>query len=449
MWTALVAVVALAAPLPPLPTQGGTLEAELRAALDREAQGVEGLSVAIAIGDDLLLCEGRGYADVAAGRRATGDTRWRAGALYPPLAALALLRLAQEGRVDLDAPVADLLPALEGHAGEPVLVRHLLQHTSGLPSYLAWHEARSHDTSTEPEAILAWLATQPLDTHPGRCFAWSNSNALVTGLIVEELTAEPLAEYLERTLLEPLDLRQTAFDGEGVPCREAIHACYEVGGQPVSDGHALLPFGAERLCASAPDLVGLVRGLAARRVLDDATWRALLVPARGEDGEEVPWSLGVGLAALDGHRGLVLGGGHAGHRVHVAYYPTLDLSVAVLGAGCQAPVAEIERRLTRILLDLPEPGIVDLPVSPEEVGVYVGAYYLGCTRLVIFPAEGSLWLGAPAEPDVRLMYQGRDVFVREDDPDVRLVFQVEAPGEPAHAFVLIARGAQSVARRLD
>jgi CubicO group peptidase (beta-lactamase class C family) len=448
MWTVLVAVVALAAPLTPLPAQDETLEAELRAALDREARGVEGLSVAIAIGDDLLLCEGRGYADVAAGRRATGDTRWRSGALYPPLAALALLRLAQEGRVDLDTPVSDLLPALDLEGG-PVRLRHLLQHTSGLPSYLAWHEARSRDTPTEPGAILDWLATQPLDTHPGRCFAWSNSNALVTGLVVEELTAEPLDEHLQRTLLEPLDLRQTGFDGEGVPSREAIHACYEVGGESVPDGHALLPFGAERLCASAPDLVRLVRGLAARRIIDDATWRALLVPARGEDGEEAPWSLGLGLAWLDGHRGLVLGGGHAGHRAHVAHYPALDLSIAVLGGNCQAPVADIERRLARIVLDLPEPGIGDLPVSPEEVGVYVGAYYLGCTRLVIFAAEGSLWLGEPTEPDVRLMYQGRDVFVRADDPDVRLLFQVEAPGEPAHAFLLVVRGAQSVARRLD
>ena len=447
MWTALFAVVALGALLAPSPAQDGALEGQLRAALDREAQGVEGLSVAIAIGDELLLCEGRGYADVATGRRAQGDTRWRAGALYPPLAALALLRLADGGRVDLETPVAELLPDL-AREGTPIRVRHLLQHTSGLPSYVAWHEARSRDTPAEPGAILAWLATQPLDAHPGHCFAWSNSNALATARIVEELTSEPLAEHLQRTLLEALDLRQTDFEGEGVPSRAAIHACYEAGGQVVQDGHALLPFGAEGLCTSAPDLVRLVRGLAARRVVDDATWRALLVPARGDDGEEIPWSIGLGLASLDGHRGLVLGGGHAGHRAHVAYYPTLDLSIAVLGADCQAPVADIERRLARMVLNVPEPGIHDLPLSPEDVGVYVGDYYLGCTRLVVLAAEGSLWLGAPAEPDVRLMYQGRDRFVREDDPDVQLVFLVDSPGEPAPAFLLVARGAQSVARRM-
>ena len=451
MHSALAAVALLTCPFPCFLPAGRqdpapTLVERLAARLTLEARQVEGLSAAVAIGDDLLLCEGRGYAAAASGGRATGRDRWRAGALYPTLAALALLRLADEGRLSLEDPLERHL-ALSLAEGEPIEVGHLLAHTSGLASYTAWQEVGNEDTPVEPAAVLGWLATQPLESHPGHCFAWSNTNALLAALLVETLSGESLATHLERTLFAPLDLEATGFECERVPLREAVHASYEAAGELIDDGHALLPFEAERLCTSAPDLVRLVRGLASRELIDEAGWRALLRPVRGNGGEEAPWSLGVSLVRLDGYAGFAFGGGFGGARAHVAHYPALDLTIAVLAAGAEAPVVDIERRLARLVLDLPEPGIQDLPISPEDVGACVGDYYLGCMRLVIYPSAGSLWMGAPGEPDVRLRSQGRQAFVRDDDPEVRLRFVLE--GERAHALVITAHGSQSVARRLD
>ena len=133
--------------------------------------------------------------------------------------------------------------------------------------------------------------------------------------------------------------------------------------------------------------------------------------------------------------------------LHVAWYPDLELSIALATSVDTPDLPVLERRLVRAILDLPEPGIVDLPVARDQREVYLGGYYIGCTRVTIEERGETLEYLTPYGDRHRLRYQGHDRFVSAEDPEMSLDFTVEHGR--AVAFVLTQRGLQTTARRLE
>ena len=79
--------------------------------------------------------------------------------------------------------------------------------------------------------------------------------------------------------------------------------------------------------------------------------------------------------------------------------------------------------------------------------MYAGTYQIACDQVMVRVEDGRLALSGVQQPTVTLQYQGRDMFIAREDPDVRLYFAVE--DGKAYAFVLEQRGTRSNARRVD
>ena len=137
----------------------------------------------------------------------------------------------------------------------------------------------------------------------------------------------------------------------------------------------------------------------------------------------------------------------AGCRVHAIWYPALDLTVVVLASSEDAPVSAIERRLTRAFLDEPDPETLDEVLPPEVRELYIGGYYVGCTRYLVIEENERLWLAPPTGPSFALLAQGAHRFLSANDPDVRLSFHVE--DDRALSFVLYDHGTEVVAVRTE
>ena len=118
----------------------------------------------------------------------------------------AMMQLVEQGRVDLDAPVVRYLPEFAGEGKERVTIRHLLTHSSGLPSWRPlYKEATTADT-----AVAIVLAT-PLDTVPGARMVYSDLGAILLGKVVERVSGEPLDAYLARHVTGPLGMSSTFY----------------------------------------------------------------------------------------------------------------------------------------------------------------------------------------------------------------------------------------------
>jgi CubicO group peptidase (beta-lactamase class C family) len=121
------------------------------------------------------------------------------------LTTLAMVAVDQ-GRLDLDAPVARYLPAFRGPGKELVTVRHLLTHSSGLPAHRAlWRESPGRDSA------LALVLATPLDTAPGTRTVYSDLGAITLGLIVERAFGDNLAALADRLVFRPLKMGSTRF----------------------------------------------------------------------------------------------------------------------------------------------------------------------------------------------------------------------------------------------
>ncbi|MFD0356156.1 serine hydrolase domain-containing protein [Streptomyces sp. NPDC127110] len=142
------------------------------------------------------------------------DGHVRIGSNTKTFTAVVVLQLVGEGRIGLDTPVDTYLPGLV--PGEGIKVRHLLQHTSGLPDYEAdVTDDILHRRYLEPRDVLDIALRHKAAFPPGAGWAYSNTNYVVAGLIVQKVTGRPLAEEIDKRVIRPLGLRHTYFPAPG------------------------------------------------------------------------------------------------------------------------------------------------------------------------------------------------------------------------------------------
>ncbi|MBH5336084.1 beta-lactamase family protein [Streptomyces pactum] len=160
-----------------------------------------------------------GTADLTTGAPVPVDGRVRIGSNTKAFTAVVVLQLVGEGKVGLDAPVDTYLPGLlrgEGIDGRRITVRHLLQHTSGLPEYVDQAAVLAQPRRyREPRDLLDDALTRPGAFRPGAKWGYSNTNYLVAGLIVQQVTGRPLGEEITRRVVRRAGLRHTSFPAPG------------------------------------------------------------------------------------------------------------------------------------------------------------------------------------------------------------------------------------------
>lgn len=195
----------------PAPDLAGLREV-LRSAL---AEGAPGAMARI---DDhgTVLRAAEGVADRATGRAISADDRFRAGSVTKSFSTVVLLQLVDEGRLDLDTSVNTYLPGLL--PDDRITVRHLLSHRSGLYDYtndmfaatVPGFESVRNRVFTLQE-LLGLSLQKPPTNAPGAAYAYSNTNFVVVGQLIEKLTGHSLrTEYRDR-IIAPLKLRDTSY----------------------------------------------------------------------------------------------------------------------------------------------------------------------------------------------------------------------------------------------
>jgi CubicO group peptidase (beta-lactamase class C family) len=167
-----------------------------------------GLSVEMTWGEDIVLAKGWGYSHAGRAQKESAELVRALDPALEPMIAVAALRLAQQGKLDLAAPLVKHFPELAPRAAE-VRVEQLLTHTSGLPSFGDF--ARARGKAVDSADLVAWVAERPLDSDPGTCFAPSDTDTVLAGRIVAGAAGKGLAEALEELVFEPAELEETSF----------------------------------------------------------------------------------------------------------------------------------------------------------------------------------------------------------------------------------------------
>ncbi|MDI3423456.1 serine hydrolase domain-containing protein [Streptomyces luteolus] len=345
MGTTLVCAVALMAVGPhstaaaasePTPTTP-----RLRTALESAvADGFPG-AVAYARNGERELRSAAGLADTASGERAHPGQRFRIASNTKAFVSTVLLQLEGERRLSLDDSVEKWLPGVvrgHGNDGHAITVRHLLNHTSGLydpTTEAAFFDPYLKDGDRDhvypPRAVIARAVRHEPAFAPGTGWAYSNTNYLVAGLVIEAVTHRGAGAEIRRRILAPLGLRDTSLPTTDPAVRGPHLHGYDLDGEDMTRFSPSYDWTAGAMVSTLDDLARFHRALFSGRLLPPAQQRELLttvdfpdapayglgvqrrevpcdggtVHAWGSDGAG-PGYTSVALTTADGERQLVL-----------------------------------------------------------------------------------------------------------------------------------------------
>ncbi|WP_230199110.1 serine hydrolase domain-containing protein [Risungbinella massiliensis] len=178
---------------------------------------IPGLSIALVHHDKTVYSHGWG---ITGGKKTavTSDTPFALGSLSKSLTGLAIVKLIEEKKMELDKPIQTYIPWFtlqDKKASSQITVRHLLAQTSGISTYSGLEI--SDQGSLEPDAIkknVKKLSSVELNSAPGATHQYSAANYLILGAIIEEITNMPYADYMEQEIFVPLQMKHAASDYE-------------------------------------------------------------------------------------------------------------------------------------------------------------------------------------------------------------------------------------------
>ncbi len=191
------------------------------------ARGIPGGALAVVRNHRLAYSRGYGLANREQAIQAAPSTLFRIASLSKPITALALMKLVEEGQVELDRPALEILrpevlaETRQKSATDPrlhrVTIRHLLHHTGG------WDRSQSFDPMFQSsriasalgaprpasaEAVIRFMETQPLDFDPGARYAYSNFGYCLLGRIIEKMSGQPYERFVKDRMLTPLGIQK-------------------------------------------------------------------------------------------------------------------------------------------------------------------------------------------------------------------------------------------------
>src|SRR5262245_52136100 len=172
-----------------------------------------------------------GVAEIGARSAPTADDHMRVASIAKAFSAATALALVDAGALSLDDTVGGRLPALPD-AWADVKLRQLLNHTSGVPDFIRASTFRdavgaSMAQAPPPERLLAFVEDQPLSFPPGARYAYSNSDNIAVGLMIESAIGRPYSDVLAEQVLEPIGLSGTSLP-EGVEIPEPFIHGYKI-----------------------------------------------------------------------------------------------------------------------------------------------------------------------------------------------------------------------------
>ena len=419
---------------------------------------VAALSIAVVKGRDTLVMIGYGFADVENEVPATAETVYRIGSITKQFTSAAVMQLVEQGKVGLDDEITKYFPGFPTH-GQRILVRHLLNHTSGIPSYTdipkRWGRVAMVDLPHD--SLLALVSGDSLMFAPGSAFYYNNTGYYMLGMLLEKVTGQNYGDYLAQHLFSPLGLKSTRYCATGPLIQHRAQGYGVEKGALVNAQYLSMdnPFAAGALCSTVGDMVRWESALFGGKVVSASSLSQMTTPAKLTSNRPMPYGYGLVPDTVARHRVIGHGGGINGFISHEDYYPDDTLTVVVLANTAPAPSQALARNAARAVLGLPLvtriPPPAEIALDSAQRARYVGRYAIQMPDATRTPASvveesGHLVLDARGQR-AQLVAIGRDLFTVRGQPGARVAFTMQ--NGKAVEFVLDQGMRPLAARRVE
>jgi D-alanyl-D-alanine carboxypeptidase len=383
-----------------------------------------GAALAVTDREETLGVVVRGFADAASGTPVRPETRFQIGSISKSFAAIGAIQEWRAGRLDLDAPVNDIVPWLElREPMGPISPHHLMTHSAGLVT--------GSEEAPSALATLPILRRQRVGFAPGERFWYSNDGWKVLGLVLEHVTGTRIDELIRVRVLEPLGMAASTAaitNDARTDAATGYRTLYD--DRPPRFSHPLVPAGwlpfntaDGSIVSNVLDMAAFARMLLAggAPLLDAEGFARLTEPVmRDEDWPTFRYAYGLWVGEEDGRRRIWHSGGMLGYTSILMVDPDDGLAGVMLlnGAGVRRAVVGYGLDAVRAAMRGGELPRVVAPPRLETVpdaGAYAGVYSGDDGRIVLETEDDALVLvDGPRRVRLQAIEDVRDSFLIDD-----------------------------------
>lgn len=384
--------------------------------------------VLVVKGDKVVFQKAYGWANVELRVPNRLDTRFAVASITKQFTAAAILQLRDSGRLRLEDSICQYVEACP-EAWKPVTLRHLLNHTGGVPDYeepLELFSAEYTSFISRPDnvdRILRDAVAKPLDFAPGSKFHYSNTGYILLSRVIAKVSGETYERYIEDHLLAPAGMSLSSID-DGTYVPGAAQGYHSRDGVPLKTLLAGVPFaelpltprnpgdlsgdhGDASLWTTAGDLAKWVRALEAGEIIGPASLREM------KDGGQHGYGYGLESIEASGRRRIRHTGGVNGFVSVVQWYPDQDITIVVLSNYIGSRVSPTVGAITSILFgtpyDVPRPQVIVDP-DPEGYPALWGDYVFDGSPAKVKWDGGMLLLEVPGRFTAGLLPKADGTF---------------------------------------
>ncbi len=393
-----------------------------------------GATVLVVRNGTILLRKGYGLANLATRKPMDAGMSMRIGSITKQFTAVSILMLVEQGKLKLSDDITTYLPDFPTH-GKHITIEHLLTHTSGIVSYTnkPGFEATA-DKDMTPAEVINTFKNDPLEFEPGTRFAYDNSGYFLLGAIIEKVSGQPYADFVEQHIFIPLQMTQTAYDGHE-RSRAKRASGYSRKDDKFVPARALSmtqPYAAGALVSTVDDLARWDAAVAGGKLIGKASLAKASAPFHLADGSSTGYGYGWFIGALQGRPTISHGGLIPGFSTFEVRLPSDGVYVAVLGNADERPGASTETAALRaaalaIGKPLPEP----LAVKPDAkvLDAFVGVYRIDAANDHVVRRDGDdLTIQGTGRGRALLRPYAADAFYLGDS-NITVAFSRGANGE--------------------
>lgn len=284
------------------------------------------------------------------------DQVFQIGSMTKQFTAVGILLLHQEGLLDVKDPISNY--ASDFPNGDQITIHHLLSHTSGIRDFTKMKSLNAIATKKmTPKEMVDFFKNEPVDFSPGEKFEYNNSNYVLLGYLIELVSGNPYAEFLQTRIFDPIGMTNSYFatDRLLIPNRADGYHLKETGYVNRTVIDFSVPFSSGSLMSTVFDLLKWQMALNGDRLLNEASKVMVFSPKKLSNGEEISYGYGWHIRQIQGNPSREHGGSIFGFKSMAVYIPTRDIYVVGLtNCDCISP--------TQLVLDIAK---VSLEMLPE------------------------------------------------------------------------------------
>ncbi|MFK7775434.1 MAG: serine hydrolase [Saprospiraceae bacterium] len=284
------------------------------------------------------------------------DTKHRLASISKQFTAMAIVQLAAENKLKLDAPITNYLPDYPKANGNIITIHHLLTHTSGLPNYTSFPNYREMMVKHHnPMDLVKSFADLPLDFKPGAEYAYSNSGYALLGVIIEKVSGKTYEQVLQDQIFSPLKMNNTGYDNNSTVLKNRASGYYKNVNSFVNAGYINMTaaYAAGALYSTVEDLylwdqALYTEQLAAKKYMDLLFEKH--TPARGGH-YGYGWEMGnmrIGNTKEES-KTIAHSGGINGFNTKITRFPSDQSVVILLNNTSDAPLYDMTTAINGIL----------------------------------------------------------------------------------------------------